>query len=214
MKNIITNICVRFDKQFNTDIGTYLNNDFDFNNHIYIGNIAEKMIETWPIKTELIQALFNESGANANHYNDDQISFARGFIILSDDCNASHKEVRDFTRSLRAYEILKNLDTVNYWLVTKRVWELADFGDIEKHRLEQTIITEPYNFQIRTSAKVSMTMDADPCTIIYGKINLHYTYGELHIRFTNDTDVYLRNSHEILDKLIEEFGICHFSTKF
>ena len=94
------------------------------------------------------------------------------------------------------------------------MWELADFGDVEKYRLEQTVITEPYNFQIKTAAKVSMTLAPAPCVIVYGQINLHYTYGKLHINFTSDTDVHLRNSPEILNKLIEEFGICHFNTGF
>tara|TARA_B100000809_G_scaffold263382_1_gene316484 strand:- start:2161 stop:2799 length:639 start_codon:yes stop_codon:yes gene_type:complete len=212
MKNIITAICAYFDKELNTNITAKLNGDFDFNRDVDISDLTEEMLNKWPVKTELIQSLYSESGADASQYNDEQIKFARCFVFVSDECNATHKEVREFTRSLRSKEILKHLDTVNYWLATRRVFELADFGDVEKYRLEETIIKEPFNFQIQTSAKVSMTKAN--CEMSYGSINLHYTHGQLHIRFISDTGITLRNTPEIIDALIQEFGICHFSTKF
>lgn len=213
MKNLITALCVEFDNKYDTQVSASLNDDFDFGFHQHIGNIAEEMVAQWPIKTELIQGLFNESGLSASHYNQEQISFGYAFIKISDECNASHKEVRSFTRSLRSMEIQRHLKEVNYWLATRRVWELADFGNVEKHRLKQTVITEPYNFQIQTSAKVNMT-PAGECQLIDGTISLHYTYGKLNIRFFSDADIHLRNPDEVLDKLIEEFGICHFTTGF
>jgi len=213
MKNIITHLCAKFDPKFQTNVGALLTDNFDFDFHLNIGNVAEEMVAHWPIKTELIQALFNEDSVNPDHYSQAQITFAYGFIGTSNDCNASHEEIRKFSRSLRSMEIQKHLKEVNYWLATKRVWELADFGKVEKYRHERTEIKEPYNFQIKTHADVSMT-PAGECQLIRGTIHLHYTHGKLNIRFTSEADIVLRNPDEILDKLIEEFGICHFSTGF
>lgn len=214
MRAFLQAICSHFDKELNTNVGELLTDDF---NPIYDTDqcrLSTRMVEVWPIKTEMLEGFLCEFSLNRNDFTEAQISFGHQFVNLCEQLGASHKVVTEFLRSLRSREINKNLYDTNYLQATRRAVELADLGNVTKHRITNISISEPYNFQTRTEAHIQVLTEENPYDIATARLCMHYTHGKLNINLYTDHNAHLHNEDEIRSALVREFGICHFTTGF
>lgn len=218
MKDLLIALCNDLDKQFSTNVSEHINDNHEYKyteSDPELYKLTEIMVQNWDINTQIIQGFLIGEPMSGDRYADN-VGIAGSFVHHSDSCEATQKDIRRLIHSLRSNEIQKNLNETNYWKAIHRVWQLADFGVPSKYRIESTSIKEPYNFQISVVSKITLVINGKHGDIARCTLTLNYTHGKLNLIFNSQEGcaIHLLNKEEILETIIKEFDIRHFSTGF